>query len=241
MAAAPRKRNPPPDYKPAPPPKARTPGWMWIVIGILLSMVGTLGYHSWSGVHQGNIIGFISSTTAPFTNPKIPSTNESIVAKEPEVNGSSTKNELPREKILKSRPTLDGTSNTSFEFYKLLPDMKVGVPESPESKDSPKNPTKDSAKDSAKNPTKELAKKSSSTMAYMLQAGAFRTPQEAERLRALLAFMGLQSTIRIVGVGTAEVWHKVRLGPFSDFHQATQVQQRLRQEGISAILSKERS
>ncbi len=77
------------------------------------------------------------------------------------------------------------------------------------------------------------------TSAYIIQAGAFRTPQEADRLRARLALIGLESSVQIVGRGGDEVWHRVRLGPYRNFNQADTVQRRLRQEGISASLSKE--
>jgi len=247
MAATSRKRTLPPDYKPSSPPsKGSAPGWVWVVIGLLISMVGALGYHLWDGSHHPaiGVSPVVSNSTVPLTNEPIKSPTKPSVGKE------SIAKEPAKEAIPKPAPVAEGTSSASFDFYKLLPAMKVGdLPESQEPpkpvvKELPKFPTKEPAlkpplplKEAVREPTKEPPTVAGTI--YILQAGAFHTPLEADRLRAHLAFIGLESTIQIVGTGTSEVWHRVRLGPFREFSQAAQIQQRLRQEGVSAILSRE--
>jgi cell division protein FtsN len=206
------------------------------VIGLLLGVIGGLGYYLWGGSQRASVVGAPPAAPSPAAlAPKEPAkpaakplTGKESAAKEP------TKETAPRQES-----TGEGTSTTTFDFYKLLPDLKVGEPQEsakPAAKEPPKPTAREpaKAKASAKEKTKESA-----VAAYMVQAGAFHTPQEADRLRARLAFLGLESSIQTVGVGTPEVWHRVRLGPFRDFNQAAHVQQRLRQEGISTTLSRE--
>ena len=89
-------------------------------------------------------------------------------------------------------------------------------------------------------PTASAKAQPTASAAYMLQVGAFHSPKEADRLRARLALLGITSTIQTVtATGSTEVLHKVKLGPFPEFKQATEVQKHLQQEGILSILSKE--
>ncbi|CAK0760613.1 putative SPOR domain-containing protein [Gammaproteobacteria bacterium] len=248
MAATSRKRSPPPDYKPSPPASDRggVPGWVWVMIGLLISMVGALGYYILGDSRHAGAGGTsqaIASSATPIAKELTKVASKPPVSKEPAAKESTS------EAAPKPAPVAEGTSSTSFDFYKLLPAMKVGdasepPQESPKPtvKEPPKPPAKEPALKQPTPPAKEAGRESAKepSTVYVLQAGAFHTSQEADRLRAHLAFMGLESTIQTVGAGASEVWHRVRLGPFREFNQATQIQQRLRQESISATLSKER-
>ncbi len=66
---------------------------------------------------------------------------------------------------------------------------------------------------------------------YFLQAGAYLNEDEAENVRAQLAFMGLEASV-------SERWsaqgnlHRVRTGPFTDVDEMNQVRLRLIQSGF---------
>jgi len=49
---------------------------------------------------------------------------------------------------------------------------------------------------------------------YQMQCGSFRTKAQAERLKATIAFSGIESQIRQVK-GTSGIWYKVILGPYT--------------------------
>ena len=49
---------------------------------------------------------------------------------------------------------------------------------------------------------------------YQMQCGSFRTKAQAERLKATIAFTGIESQIRQVK-GTSGMWYKVILGPYT--------------------------
>lgn len=53
-------------------------------------------------------------------------------------------------------------------------------------------------------------KTTDSNKTYIMQCGAFKQLEDAERMKAELAFIGFQATILSKGE-----WHRVRLGPYS--------------------------
>lgn len=57
---------------------------------------------------------------------------------------------------------------------------------------------------------------------YFIQAGAFRQANEADRLRAELALLGLEAEIQ-----KSKKWHRVRLGPYRDLTRLSADKSRL--------------
>jgi len=51
---------------------------------------------------------------------------------------------------------------------------------------------------------------------YFLQAGSFQRAEDADNLKAQLALTGLEATIVAASVPDRGVWHRVRIGPFTD-------------------------
>ena len=90
----------------------------------------------------------------------------------------------------KNKPTID--------FYSVLPQRKVEIPISEEDRDAIENPSIN----------KEVVDQS------ILQVGSFQSADEADSLKAQLAFLGLKATIKSAVVKD-ETWHRVQLGPFA--------------------------
>ena len=105
-----------------------------------------------------------------------------------------------------------------FNFYTLLPELEVLIPESetrpPERKDRPGTPDADKQ--------------------YILQVGSFQNPADAEKLKANLAFLGLQAEVQKVRIN-GQNWHRVRTGPYADRKQLFRNKQLLSNNGINAI------
>jgi len=118
-----------------------------------------------------------------------------------------------------------------FSFYQELPRRVVEVPVlEPEA--SPKAIKTEIA-------TPQTTKKPQPTQpTYILQVGSFRNHREADRLKARLAFMGLQAKMQPVTVNNNQKWIRVRVGPFPSFKQAEKIQARLKRNKIAAILLK---
>lgn len=104
-----------------------------------------------------------------------------------------------------------------FNFYTLLPELEVLIPES---ETRPPEPGKNKGVD----PDKQ----------YMLQVGSFQSANDAEKLKANLAFLGLQADVQKVSI-KGQRWHRVRTGPYENRDQLFKSKQLLSNNGINAI------
>jgi len=112
-----------------------------------------------------------------------------------------------------------------FEFYTILSELEVFVPEPEvESKNSTPQPSSNKAVE-ASNPSNKK---------YLLQAGSFKSQQDAERLKASLALLGVQSSIQSVSINR-DNWHRVRIGPFSNPTRLRETLSTLKQNNIHAM------
>ena len=80
----------------------------------------------------------------------------------------------------------------------------------------------------------------SNATSYLLQVGSFRKYEEADRLKAKLALIGLEAEIQTVRVASDENWHRVRLGPFSDRRTLRETRERLRRNQLDALVMRNR-
>ncbi|MGD8743569.1 MAG: SPOR domain-containing protein [Granulosicoccaceae bacterium] len=108
---------------------------------------------------------------------------------------------------------------TRFDFYTILPEMEVAVPE----EDLPIT-------------SNNKAKTVASPGSYILQAGAFRQLEQADRMKAELALLGIEANIQSVTIDNQSTWHRVRIGPYSNLEQLNKTRQRLRDNNINAML-----
>ncbi len=107
-----------------------------------------------------------------------------------------------------------------FDFYNLLPEMEVVVPE----------------QEIRGTPTRQGVKQVEQPGTYLLQAGSFPTHQRADRLRARLALLGLETRIQTVRIDDRKTWHRVRVGPFRNLAELNEARALLKQNGIDAVL-----
>jgi len=76
---------------------------------------------------------------------------------------------------------------------------------------------------------------------YLIQVGAYRTREEAEKGRANLALLGVESRIEQVTIDQSENWFRVRIGPENDLAKAQEILERLESNDIKAMLIKVKS
>jgi len=74
---------------------------------------------------------------------------------------------------------------------------------------------------------------------YMLQAGAFRSSDDADNMRAKLALIGFEARISATEVG-AERLYRVRIGPYSQQDDVNLARFRLAENGIEASVVRQR-
>jgi cell division protein FtsN len=69
---------------------------------------------------------------------------------------------------------------------------------------------------------------------YILQAGSFRSRQDAEKLKATVALLGLEASINQVSIKN-EKWHRVRIGPVNSRRELNQNLNLLQRNNINAM------
>lgn len=109
-----------------------------------------------------------------------------------------------------------------IEFYKLLPNREEQVPDRQISQQIREN-----------SPEKPLDKPDR----YRLQAGSFQKMGDADRRRANILLLGLETQIQTVNHGGA-VWHRVMLGPFQSLKHLEIARHRLSENKIETIVLK---
>lgn len=106
-----------------------------------------------------------------------------------------------------------------FEFYTILPDKEVVVPEY-----------------EIKTRTREERVGKAKENQYIMQAGSFKTFKEADQLRAKLALMGIESKVEKAKVGDV-TWQRVKMGPFTQMASVNTIRARLRKNGVDVMVT----
>ena len=75
-------------------------------------------------------------------------------------------------------------------------------------------------------------------MVYYLQAGAFQNAADADNLKARLALAGLEAQIQTATVPDKGVWHRVRMGPYTNAQDLEKVRAALRENKIESAVIK---
>lgn len=125
-----------------------------------------------------------------------------------------------------------------FEFYSILPELEVVVPEfggsaSDEAADADADESSGASSPAGGSTVTKDGR-------YFLQAGSFRKAAQADRLKAEIALLGLDVSIQDVRVD-GEQWHRVRVGPYGADSGLQSAQQRLRQNDIDYLVMREKS
>lgn len=116
-----------------------------------------------------------------------------------------------------------------FYFYEMLPSHETVIPRREAEKAVRAN-----------RGGKPLPAVLSAPGAYVVQVGAFRSRSEAERARAHIALLGVEAHTEQVTLSAGDIWYRVRIGPESNLAEAQTILDRLRGNGIKAILIKQK-
>jgi cell division protein FtsN len=100
---------------------------------------------------------------------------------------------------------------------------------------TPADPLGDLAKSRMDAPAPALAGSTADPFTYFIQAGAFRTPEDAEQQRARLMLLGVQAKISEREQSGRTVY-RVRLGPFEKKEDADRAKDRLDNNSIETAL-----
>lgn len=105
-----------------------------------------------------------------------------------------------------------------YGFYEMLPKSEVVIPEATDEK-APALPNAPIERPGV----------------YVLESGSYRNPEDAERMRAKLARLGVEASIQRVTVGTAVI-HRVRIGPINTLPTLNRTRATLRAADIDVVV-----
>ena len=175
-----------------------TPAWMWLLTGILIG----LGL-AWYLFAKGYIPQprSVTSETAAESSPQQAAPAGDEVA--------------PRSRESKRQ---------QYDFFTVLPEMEVVVPEQELSE--------------GVQPGSTATPANGTGASYLLQVGSFREMPDAEQMKARLALLGIVARVQTVTVNDA-TWHRVRAGPVNSAREADELRSRLADNGIDSLVMKD--
>jgi cell division protein FtsN len=124
-------------------------------------------------------------------------------------------------KVVKPKHQDKVAEEPHYDFYTILPEAEVVVPDY-----------------EIKTRAREELVGKAKVSRYLIQAGSFREFSEADKLRARLALMGIESRVEKARIGNV-VWNRVKMGPFTQSSSVSRIKARLRQNGIDAIVTEQ--
>jgi cell division protein FtsN len=125
----------------------------------------------------------------------------------------------PRHAAPADAETGAGKSSEKYDFYEMLPNFEVVVPE----------------KDKEVRRDVPAAGKIERPGVYVLQAGSYRNQSDAERVRKQLAMQGVDAKVQHVTVDT-DTWFRVRVGPISNLDELNKLRHQLQAADLDALV-----
>lgn len=173
--------------------KKSLPGWVWMLGGLVAGLfISFLVYMQKEGTAPAKV------ASKAKDKPAVTDTRE--VKKTPP-----------------PQPPKKKDDGISFDFYNILPELEVVIPDL------------------------ELGKEPKEQATYYLQVGSFKSQDEADARKAELTLLNFTPSIQTVTVDNSQTWHRVRLGPFTDRRTVDKARRRLQDSGIDFIMLKEKN
>ena len=178
------------------------PGWIWMLAGLIIGLFVAL------------LVYIKDNSSGKLT---ITETVTKVFQNKNEARGVKKEDS-------KTPPPPPSSNKPKFDFYTILPELEVAIPE------------------------QELIDTQSGTTSspkikhqYMLQAGSFKKFEEADKLKARLVLQGIEANIQKVKINANDTWHRVRIGPLDSVSDLNKTRRRLRSLGIASIVVKNKS
>jgi len=168
---------------------------------------GGSGFSGWSGLFIGLSVGLAMAAGVWMYKSKPSVESAPPVPKKPAPQSA-------RDEGVEKEPT----NSTEYTFYSKLKTFEVVIPEK----------EKDVHRDAKPAPETRPG-------SYVLQVGSYKNIADADRVRAKLALVGVESKIQTVTLDS-ETWQRVRIGPISNLDELNKVRTRLRQAEVDTLV-----
>jgi cell division protein FtsN len=220
------------------------PGWAWMVLGIVLTIVVVLAAPKYLKSDGGD--GFFRPRPNPDAQPATASDSgdEAIVPED----GSDAAGKPP---AASEKP-----KGTQYDFYTLLPADEVAMSDAELAAtaraEAERRATAAAATDAATTATAAAAPAATATATaasataaaapgndapYILQAGAFGASGDAEAVKARIALLGLSARVESASINDKTVY-RVRMGPYGTASELAEAKRKLANGGLPALAIK---
>jgi cell division protein FtsN len=189
-----------------------------LLTGIMVGIVVGL-------VIAGGIAWYILKTPSSFVN-NVPHETAKLAADSEKQHPGST---ATTDHALTTPAAASGVdeSKPRFEFYKVLTDKQDATALTQKSSDN-------TTTTANKSVSVQSAGNATAKDTYFLQAGSFSNADDADKLKAKLAMLGIEARVQIVTIPDKGVWHRVHVGPYKGREEMNNTLAVLKQNGMSA-------
>lgn len=187
---------------------AALPPWIWLVAGLLIG----------AALAAAAIYGGLAPSPRPASGQP-----------EPDTAATPAEGEAGTTAAAPARPR--------YDFYTVLPEMEVLIPDSELSAQVRAEAPASTAPTNAGTAPSATA---ATGVRYRLQAGSYRDPRPAEEAKARLALLGITASVQSVNINGA-TFHRVYVGPFGSAAEVERIKQQLADNGVQAIAVREQS
>lgn len=187
------------------------PGWGLFLAGVVVGLI-VMGFVAWRG-----LIPSLRRTDQPLANPNAIAQQGSS----PGIAASSAAS----------------TNASQFDFYKVLPEKEVVIPNAELSAMAKAEQQQAAAANNAGSTAADGATAAQGD--YVLQVGSYPSADSADAMKAKLALQGFTAHVQAITLD-GKTWNRVQIGPFASATQLQDVQARLSAAGIHSIPMKEK-
>ena len=184
----------------------------------------------WTGILVGIVVGVGMAAGLTWYLMKSPGTflQKEQVTVNPSADAAKPVASVEIAKPAQKSPTVvpgEGSGKPRFEFYKVLTDKQDAAVTAPAKRaDKPK----------AADSKVAVTKPATAYEPHLLQAGSFPKADDAEKLKAKLALLGVEASVQSAAIADKGVWYRVRLGPYKSEEELSRARNFLKQNGVDA-------
>ena len=196
------------------------PAWIWLGIGVLLGLTlsALVLVKDWAPMLRKK------NLPQPNAEATAPKESESAVADE------AAKKPAPPKK--------------SFDFYSVLPEMEVVIPDAElsakaraeQQRQQAAMAQSQTANTNATTPAPSPATEGGGR--YVLLAGSYGDPKAADEAKAKLALLGVVAKVQSITIN-GKTWNRVMVGPYANASDTETAKKSLADNGVKAIPMKE--
>lgn len=203
-------------------PAPGVPGWVWLIVGLSIGLA--VAAVTWVGrstapvkIGSGPVPADATNATADAARPAAKDDSKKVVAVPPK-------------------------QPSRFAFYEMLPSYEVVIPrDSGKQAATPQQPRQPAASPAPDTTPPDVKQALAEPGQYLIQVGAYRSREEADKNRASLALIGVESRIEQVTIDQKDTWYRVRIGPQATLAKAQEILDRLEANDIKGMLVKVKS